>query len=173
MAKNISLLGADYPDVPAVTLPQTGGGTATFYDVEVTDGDPTLAWGTRSKVGTVNGTDLHVTMPANPAPEVYNGLDSASTTKALSAYQGNVLNGKRVRKSSQAVTTNANGAAKLSNLSSSYNCVGVYTDGNGYMAVPFKLSDGWYIRLMEYNSNGNVIVVPNTSVTIYYLYTTS
>lgn len=66
MAKNISLLGADYPDVPAVTLPQTGGGTATFYDVEVTDGDPTLAWGTRSTVGTVNGIDLHVTMPAKP-----------------------------------------------------------------------------------------------------------
>ena len=33
MAKNISLLGADYPDVPAVQLPQTGGGTATFYDI--------------------------------------------------------------------------------------------------------------------------------------------
>ena len=37
MAKNISLLGADYPNVPAVQLPQTGGGVATFYDVEVTD----------------------------------------------------------------------------------------------------------------------------------------
>lgn len=33
MAKNITLLGANYPDVPAVTLPQTGGGTATFYDI--------------------------------------------------------------------------------------------------------------------------------------------
>ena len=37
MAKNISLMGADYPDVPAVQLPQTGGGTATFYDIEVID----------------------------------------------------------------------------------------------------------------------------------------
>ena len=37
MAKNISLLGADYPNVPAVQLPQTGGGTATFYDIEVID----------------------------------------------------------------------------------------------------------------------------------------
>ena len=37
MAKNISLLGADYPDVPAVQLPQTGGGTATFYDIKVVD----------------------------------------------------------------------------------------------------------------------------------------
>lgn len=33
----------------------------------VTDSDPTLAWGTRSKVGSVAGTDLHVTMPGNPA----------------------------------------------------------------------------------------------------------
>lgn len=37
MAKNISLMGADYPDVPAVQLPQTGGGTATFYDIDVID----------------------------------------------------------------------------------------------------------------------------------------
>ena len=35
MAKNISLLGANYPNVPAVQLPQTGGGTATFYDIEI------------------------------------------------------------------------------------------------------------------------------------------
>lgn len=32
MAKNITLLGASYPDVPAVELPKTGGGTATFID---------------------------------------------------------------------------------------------------------------------------------------------
>ena len=33
MAQNISLLGASYPDVPAVILPKTGGGTASFTDV--------------------------------------------------------------------------------------------------------------------------------------------
>lgn len=32
MAQNITLLGANYPDVPAVQLPITGGGTATFSD---------------------------------------------------------------------------------------------------------------------------------------------
>lgn len=32
MAQNITLMGASYTDVPAVTLPKTGGGTATFYD---------------------------------------------------------------------------------------------------------------------------------------------
>lgn len=33
MAQNISLLGASYPNCPAVLLPKTGGGTATFTDV--------------------------------------------------------------------------------------------------------------------------------------------
>lgn len=32
MAQNITLLGASYTDVPAVTLPKTGGGTAKFVD---------------------------------------------------------------------------------------------------------------------------------------------
>ena len=31
---NITLLGANYNDVPAVTLPQTGGGNATFYEYD-------------------------------------------------------------------------------------------------------------------------------------------
>ena len=36
MAQNISLLGANYSAVPAVELPKTGGGTATFTDVSDT-----------------------------------------------------------------------------------------------------------------------------------------
>ena len=37
MAQNITIMGASYSDVPAVTLPKTGGGTAIFYDA--IDGD--------------------------------------------------------------------------------------------------------------------------------------
>lgn len=33
MAQNITLMGASYTDVPAVELPKTGGGTASFTDV--------------------------------------------------------------------------------------------------------------------------------------------
>ena len=64
----------------------------------VTDGDPTLAWGTRSTVGTVNGTDLHVTMPANPDTwrDVVDNLNSTSTSKSLTANQGSVLNNIKV-----------------------------------------------------------------------------
>lgn len=34
MAQNITLLGASYSNVPAVDLPKTGGGSATFIDEE-------------------------------------------------------------------------------------------------------------------------------------------
>lgn len=33
---NVTLMGASFSDVPAVTLPQTGGGTVTFTDVSPT-----------------------------------------------------------------------------------------------------------------------------------------
>ena len=33
MSQNITLMGANYSAVPAVTLPKTGGGTASFTDV--------------------------------------------------------------------------------------------------------------------------------------------
>lgn len=35
MAKNITLMGASYSDVPAIILPQTGGGTAKFADTSI------------------------------------------------------------------------------------------------------------------------------------------
>lgn len=37
MAKNITLMGANYPEVPAVVLPQTGGGSAVFADADEFD----------------------------------------------------------------------------------------------------------------------------------------
>ena len=36
MAQNITLMGASYSAVPAVTLPKTGGGTARFDDASIT-----------------------------------------------------------------------------------------------------------------------------------------
>ena len=36
MAQNVSLWGATYSDTPGVTLPTSGGGTVTFYDVSST-----------------------------------------------------------------------------------------------------------------------------------------
>lgn len=52
-------------------VPQVEKGlTALTQHQSVTDNNPTLAWGTTSKVGTVGSTDLRVTMPANPAQDL-------------------------------------------------------------------------------------------------------
>lgn len=56
MAQNITLLGASYTAVPAVTLPKTGGGTAQFDDT--TDADATAADITAGKTAYVNGVKL-------------------------------------------------------------------------------------------------------------------
>lgn len=47
MSKSIDLLNVTYPDVPSVQLPQTGGGTAEFFDVS-----DTTATAADVKVGT-------------------------------------------------------------------------------------------------------------------------
>ena len=56
MAQDITLLNAEYSDVPAVTLPKTGGGTATFMDT--TDADATAADIASGKTAYVNGAKL-------------------------------------------------------------------------------------------------------------------
>lgn len=45
----------------------------------VTDSNPTLAWGTKSKVATVAGTAINVTMPANPTTGLVTGVSSVNT----------------------------------------------------------------------------------------------
>lgn len=56
MAQNITLQGADYTAVPAVTLPKTGGGTARFDDT--TDANSTAADIASGKTAYVNGVKL-------------------------------------------------------------------------------------------------------------------
>lgn len=34
MAKNVTIAGASFPDVPAIEVPKTGGGTASFWDMD-------------------------------------------------------------------------------------------------------------------------------------------
>lgn len=44
----------------------TKGSTFLTAHQTVTDGNPTLAWGTQSTVATIGGTAIHVNLPANP-----------------------------------------------------------------------------------------------------------
>lgn len=71
-------------------------GTLSNINVTVTNNNPQLSWGQQATVGSVNGNDLTVRMPSNPNTNigVINNLTSTSTTSALSANQGRVLNEK-------------------------------------------------------------------------------
>lgn len=56
MAKNISLMGAVFPDVPSILLPQQGGGLVQYDDT--TDADATAADITQNKTAYVNGVKV-------------------------------------------------------------------------------------------------------------------
>ena len=75
MAKNITLMGANYPNVPAVDLPKTGGGTARFVDpsefptdVDITRN--TSGWSTNRTKCFKIGSLVIVNIFVNGTPEV-------------------------------------------------------------------------------------------------------
>lgn len=120
MAKNISLLGADYPDVPAVQLPQTGGGTATFYDIAVID-----------------------------------ALNSTSTTDALSANQGRVLDEKIANIN---ISFGSNAKTLTQNLTDNW-MTAVPNDGKIYLVKIISQHGDFYGTICRYSNNYGAGVV--------------
>lgn len=81
---NITLLGASYTDVPAVILPQTGGGTVTFYENGGGGGDAqTIYCGTSAPASSL-GTDgdLYMRMSTGGSVERY---PESYTTSSLNS----------------------------------------------------------------------------------------
>lgn len=68
MAVDIALLGATYPDVPAVTLPKSGGGTALFIEegeaLEMFYPVGSVYISTSGTAPTFGGTWQEITIPA-------------------------------------------------------------------------------------------------------------
>lgn len=72
MAKNVTIAGASYSGVPAIDVPQTGGGSARFYDCV---GSRTI---TENKTEDVTG--LASVTVAIPFVTVYSGSSTPASS---------------------------------------------------------------------------------------------
>ena len=168
-------------DARITTLEQGGGGGGS---VTVVDGDPTLAWNTRSTVGSINNTALHVTMPAKPAYTAQDVGALPSTTTYVSGVKGDAESAYRSGQVN--LTADDIGALDASDLPKSATIsVTATTAGlipftgitptsiisaisNGYIIIPCKLANGSWRGMVTDLSLNIVTSQPTISVNVLY-----
>lgn len=161
MAKNITLLGASYSDVPAVTLPQTGGGTATFYD--------DVGSQTYTQNGTYDVTGLatavvNVSGGGGKNVQVYSGMDYANAT----SYTATDVTLKVAKSGSYKVSWMG-----FRNTTSGTSGSQIYVNGTakGSAHTSFTRNYGQYCEeSLSLNANDVLVVRARARSTSYYMY---
>jgi hypothetical protein len=153
MAKNITLLGANYSAVPAVLLPQTGGGTARFDDASVT---------------TATASDV-------AQGKLFLASDGTITTGTNSG--GGTSEWKHIASTELTVNTTSTSAASAGTLSCGTEIVTkdkiIYVrirDKEGKRAGYFAGSDAYFMNYNKANGSTSAFAVP---AVLCYRYTTS
>ena len=117
---------------------KSSGGAPTWTNFSATASNPTLAWGTTSTVGTIEGVEFKVTMPANPNSDTHyttgitagaSGTTTNSATtngntyikiKDNSTHRGQV---KIIGSGATTVTSDANGVITISSTDTNTHAV--------------------------------------------------
>lgn len=161
MAKNITLLGASYSDVPAVTLPQTGGGTATFYD--------DVGSQTYTQNGTYDVTGLatavvNVSGGGGKNVQAYSGMDYANAT----SYTATDVTLKVAKSGTYKVSWMG-----FRNTTSGTNGSQIYVNGTakGSAHTSFTRNYGQYCsETLSLNANDVLVVRARSRSASYYMY---
>lgn len=145
MAQDISLLGATYLGVPSVTLPKSGGGTASFDDT--TDANATAADIASGKTAYVNGNKVTGTATGSTDFVVTIDYDSQDNTWKPDCTLAQIQAAYTAGKNIAVVNAYATGGAWSDGWYQDYNQVFIYT-----LIAPYD--DIFKIIVYDLDSNG-------------------
>ena len=134
MAKNVVINGVTYNSVPSVNIPQSGGGTATFYDASpatAASGDILTGKTAYGASGAINGSmanngDVSGTISTKagtvmiPAGYTTGGITTIAGTEKDKIISGNIKSGVTILgvAGATAVVDTSDATATASNISS-------------------------------------------------------
>lgn len=158
MAQNITLMGANYSAVPAVTLPKTGGGTASFTDVTDT---------TASAADVTSGKYFYTAAGVRTQGTNSGGGGESKNVQVLQSTSR--TNSSSLTKVNGDLTVSKTGtydiywSAGRSNTSSSYTWGSrLYVDGSGYGTENTSWSNN-----VQNNHLTNVSLTANQKLSVY------
>ena len=159
MAQNITLLGASYTAVPAVTLPKTGGGTAKFSDASVTTAvESDVAEGKTflladGSIGIGTGSGGGGDEPSGPTETLLGQTPYTLTEDAT------------IRLKSPSETTYNTGSGVIADFADRENVTlsnATLTDQGSYWELADTGATNWYESTMQFYITG---LTPNTTYT--------